>query len=78
MPWLITERDLLRYTYRALHACDRGRIVFFRHRDQESQTMVLMALVRYPEPPGAMMAASNSFRAGRVKRVRLEDLPAIR
>ena len=75
MPWLFTQRDLQRFTYRALNACKRGRVVFFRYRHKSGT--VLMGLIQLPEHPGAFTAACASFSVGRFRRIRLEDLPRI-
>lgn len=73
VPWLITLRDLQRYTARALDACFRGRVLFFRYHYKTRE--MLMGLFQHPEPPGAFAAACASFSVGRFRRVRLEDLP---
>lgn len=78
MPWLVTQRDFVRYRSRALRACLAGRVLLFLHWNKEMGTTALLALVRVPGEQAALAAALKSFDSGRVKKVRLQDLPAIR
>lgn len=78
VPWLVSERDLVRYLSRELRACLAGRVVLFLHRNIGRGTTVLLAIVRMPDDQGALAAAWESYQRGRVTRVRLQELPAIR
>lgn len=78
VPWLVTYRDFHRYLYRALNACKHGRVVFFYHRQESRKQKMLIALTPYPDWERTLARARESFAEGRVKKVRLEDQPAIR
>lgn len=79
IPWLVKFRDLQRYLYRAAHACHRGRVLFFYYRIKNGKAADLFVLSPYHHDHHRVLAdASASFAAGRVKGIRLEDLPAIR
>lgn len=78
MPWIVTGRDFLRYIYRALRECSRGRVIFFTYRLREEKQQRIFMVMRCPVQERDHRNACASFAAGRVKRVRLEDLPSIR
>jgi len=75
IPWLVTERDFLRYISRALRACKAGRAELFYHRFHKKRPPVLFVLTRYPVPHGILDTAYTFFLRGRVTKVRLENLP---
>lgn len=77
IPWLVSERDFRRYLGRAVNACMRGRVVFFYHRNRETQQRALLALVPYSDWEHRLAIARASIDAGRVRVVRLgKDSPA--
>lgn len=79
IPWLVTFRDLQRYLNRAVRACARGRVIFFYYRIKSGKAEQLFALSPYhPDHDGGLADAGASFAAGRVRTIRLEDLPSIR
>jgi len=78
IPWLVKFRDLQRYLYRAVRACARGHVIFFYYRIKRGEAEQLFTLSPYPDHRGVLADARESFGAGRVNKIRLEDLPAIR
>lgn len=75
IPWLVP--DFRRYIYRAVHACRSGRAIFFYYRIRGEKDRKLFMLIRYPASPGEIADARRSFAEGRLKRMRLRDLPSI-
>lgn len=66
-PWLVPERDFVRYLSRALRACRGGsRHAVLSPAPQEGSPSVLLVLTRYPDPYGILDAAYASFFRGRV------------
>lgn len=49
VPWLITLRDLQRYTGRALRECQTGRVPFLWANDCRTRKRMLMAISSYPD-----------------------------
>lgn len=78
IPWLVKERDLRRYLSRAIRACQRGRVIFFYYQTRKEGTANLLALTPYHEWERILFVARKSLNAGRVRHVRLEDLPPLR
>lgn len=77
-PWLVKQRDLRRYLYRAIRACQKGRVIFFYFPVRKNGTPELLALSPYQDWERILSAAGKSLKAGRVRHVRLEDLPPLR
>ena len=78
IPWLVKERDLRRYLNRALRACQRGRVIFFYFQTRKEDNAFLLALSPYHDWRRILSVARKSWKAGRVRHVRLEDLPPLR
>lgn len=78
IPWLVKFRDLQRYLYRAVRACARGRVVFFYYRVKRGEAEQLLMLSPYHDHQRVLADARASLAAGRVRTIRLEDLPSIR
>jgi hypothetical protein len=53
-------------------------VIFFYYRIKRGEAEQLFTLSPYPDHQGVLADARASFAAGRVKKIRLEDLPAIR
>ncbi len=78
IPWLVKYRDLQRYLYRATRACQRGRVIYFYYRARKEGTAYFLALSPFHDSRRILSAARKSLKAGRVRHVRLEDLPPLR
>lgn len=78
LPWLVEGRDLRRYLYRAIRACQKGRVIFFYFRVRKNGPRELLALSPYHDWRRILSAARKSMKADRVRHVRLEDLPPLR
>ncbi len=77
-PWLVGLSDFQRYIYRAARACKGGRVIFIAFRSKSAKQQEFCAMRRFPDRGNEYAEACASFAAGRIKRVRLENLPAIR
>lgn len=78
LPWLISYRDFQRYTYRALRACHRGRVVFFYYRFRGEKGRQLFALSRHPAEESEYTDAGRSFAEGQFVMQDLKVLPSLR
>lgn len=78
IPWLVKPRDLRRYLYRAIRACQKGRVIFFYFPVRKNGPPELLALSPYQNWERILSVAGKSLREGRVRHVRLEDLPPLR
>lgn len=66
-PWLITQRDLQRYTYRAIDQCRRGRTFLLCHRMPDG-ARTLFALAPAEDFKMHAYMAFADMDAGRVKK----------
>jgi isochorismate synthase EntC len=73
-PWLVKQRDFVRYLGRALAACAAGRVIFFYHRDCRDKK-ILIALAPYPDWKQLVQAAGLAVANGRYRKVVLANLP---
>lgn len=78
LPWLISYRDFQRYTYRALRACQGGRVVFFYYRFRGEKGRQLFALSRHPAREREYIDAGRKFAEGRFVMQALKELPSLR
>ena len=78
IPWLVRLSDFQRYIYRAVRACRGGRVIFIVFKFKGSKQQEFCAMRRFPDHGNEYAEACASFAAGRIKKVRLRNLPAIR